>query len=204
MGQTEVGTENLFFPSVAYISKCPFSVALSASAAEAVGFNLRTNLGRGPPRRQSPAAVAPETSWLVALKTGGQILLSPFPVPIRVLVVLRVLVLLPDLDAGEDQLPNRALASEGLALYLGATDPLKRGMVRQRTMNVPTQGKIAQQRATRAANARSRRRLETLFKKAIELTEEGDTKVYLLAFRRGRLRELNTDNGLFRNLAPSW
>lgn len=34
--------------------------------------------------------------------------------------------------------------------------------------------------------------MKTLFKKALELSSEGDTEVYLVAFRRGRFHEFNS------------
>lgn len=51
-----------------------------------------------------------------------------------------------------------------------------------------------QQRAARAAHARTRRRMKTLFKNAIKLSGESGMDVYLVVFRRGRFHEFNSDN----------
>ncbi|KAK3312467.1 hypothetical protein B0H66DRAFT_596014 [Apodospora peruviana] len=59
-------------------------------------------------------------------------------------------------------------------------------------MSASTQNSFEQQRAVKAKHARSRRRMKTLFKKALELSSEDDTEVYVVTFRRGRFHEFNS------------
>jgi len=60
------------------------------------------------------------------------------------------------------------------------------------TMSASMQISFEQQRAVKAKHARSRRRMKTLFKKALELSSENDTEVYIVTFRRGRFHEFNS------------